>query len=170
MFRTVLDNYWHINVTESNCATVVDVTVTKTVYSTVVDKTVAKTVYSAVVDATIAKTVYLIVADTTVLKTVYSTVVNITVVKAVYLTVVTVENPMALMRHGKKHIRLYWFLYKGFWTNQNITNFNTFYLQNHLLNSSLENEFHSNTANSQIKTYYFHNALGKLNVKYFKRR
>ena len=35
MFRPVLNNKWHINVTESNCATVVDVTVAKTVYSTV---------------------------------------------------------------------------------------------------------------------------------------
>ena len=54
MFRHVLDNKEHINVTESNCGTVVDVTVAKTVYSIVVDVTVAKTVYSAVVDTTVA--------------------------------------------------------------------------------------------------------------------
>ena len=66
MFRPVLDNKRHINVTESNCATVIDVTVAKTVYSIVVHATVAKTAYSKVVDGTVAKTVYSTAADTTV--------------------------------------------------------------------------------------------------------
>ena len=66
MFRPVLDNKWHINVTESNCATVVDITVTKTVYSIVADAAVAKNVYLTVVNGTVTKTVYSTTAGTTV--------------------------------------------------------------------------------------------------------
>ena len=86
MFRPVLDNKWHINVTESNCATVVDITVTKTVYSIVADAAVAKNVYLTVVNGTVTKTVYSTVVDATVTKTAYSKVVDATVAKTVYST------------------------------------------------------------------------------------
>ena len=75
MFRPVLDNNLHENVTESNCATVVNVTVAKTVYLTVADITVTKAVYSTVVDGTVAKTIYSTAVDATVANAFYSTVI-----------------------------------------------------------------------------------------------